>query len=102
MVLLDGLADGRWAVLRKTHHRLVNGSARLYAAGGAPLIDIAPIVPLAAEHSVGIAAISYAGGATFGLYADRATVPDLDVLCDGIVTSLHELAAPAHAPAAAR
>ena len=75
--------------------------SRLYAHG-APMIDIVPIVPLAAEHAVGIAAISYAGGVTFGLYADRATVPDLDVLSDGIVTSLHELAALAHAPAAAR
>jgi diacylglycerol O-acyltransferase / wax synthase len=75
--------------------------SRLYAHG-APMIDIVPIVPLAAEHAVGIAAISYAGGVTFGLYADRATVPDLDVLSDGIVTSLHELAALAHATAAAR
>jgi hypothetical protein len=66
------------------------------------MIDIVPIVPLAAEHAVGIAAISYAGRVTFGLYADRATVPDLDVLSDGIVTSLHELAALTHAPAAAR
>jgi diacylglycerol O-acyltransferase len=74
---------------------------RLYAVG-APMIDIVPIVPLAAEHAVGIAAISYAGGVTFGLYADRAIMPDLDVLSDGIVTSLHELAALAHTPAAAR
>jgi hypothetical protein len=39
---------------------------------------------------------------TFGLYADRATVPDLDVLRDGIVTSLLELAALAHATPTAR
>jgi hypothetical protein len=63
------------------------------------MIDIVPIVPLAAEHAVGIAAISYAGGVTLGLYANRATVPNLDVLRDGIATSLHELA---HATAAAR
>ena len=56
--------------------------SRLYSFG-APMIDIVPIVPLAAEHAVGIAAVSYAGGVTFGLYADRATVPDLDVLRDG-------------------
>jgi len=36
---------------------------------------------------------SYAGGMTFGLYVDRATVPDLDVIRNGIVTSLLELAA---------
>ena len=57
---------------------------RLYAFG-APLIDVVPIVPLAAEHALGIAVVSYAGQMTFGLYADRATVPDLDVLRDGIV-----------------
>jgi hypothetical protein len=59
-------------------------------------------VPLAAEHTIAIAAVSYASGLTFGLYADRATVPDLDVLRDGIITSLHELTTLAHATAAAR
>jgi hypothetical protein len=39
---------------------------------------------------------------TFGLCADRGTVPDLDVLTAGIVTSLNELAALAHATSAAR
>ena len=60
------------------------------------MIDVVPIVPLAAEHAVGIAVVSYAGGVTFGLYADRATMPDLDVLRDGLTTSLQELAALAH------
>ena len=75
--------------------------SRLYAFG-APMVDVVPIVPLAAEHAVGIAVVSYAGGVTFGLYADRATVPDLDVLRDGILNSLLELAALAPATAAAR
>jgi len=76
-------------------------ASRLYATG-APMIDIVPVVPLAAEHAVGIAVISYAGGVTFGLYADRGTMPDLDVLSDGIATSLHELATLAQTTAAAR
>ena len=38
---------------------------RLYAFG-APMIDVVPIVPLAAEHAVAIAVVSYAGGVTFG------------------------------------
>jgi hypothetical protein len=66
------------------------------------MVDIVPIVPLAAEHAVGIAVVSYAGGMTFGLCADRGTVPDLDVLEDGLRTSLLELAALANATAAAR
>ena len=80
----------------------IPGSSRRVYAFGAPMVDVVPIVPLAAEHAVGIAAVSYAGGVTFGLYADRATMPDLDVLRDGIVTSLLELAALAHPKAAAR
>ena len=62
------------------------------------MVDVVPIVPLAAEHALGIAVVSYAGGLTFGLAADRATVPDLDVLRDGIASSLLELTALAHAP----
>jgi diacylglycerol O-acyltransferase / wax synthase len=80
----------------------VPGSPRRLYAFGAPMVDVVPIVPLAAEHALGIAVVSYAGGMTFGLYADRATVPDLDVLREGIVTSLLELAALAHATSTAR
>jgi diacylglycerol O-acyltransferase len=80
----------------------IPGSPRRLYAFGAPMVDLVPIVPLAAEHTIAIAAVSYAGGVTFGLHADRATVPDLDVLRDGIVTSLRELAALAHAKAVAR
>jgi diacylglycerol O-acyltransferase len=76
----------------------VAGSPRPLYAFGASMVDVVPIVPLAAEHALGIAVVSYAGGMTFGLYADRATMPDLDVLRDGIATSLLELAALAHAP----
>jgi diacylglycerol O-acyltransferase len=74
----------------------VPGSPRRLYAFGAPMVDVVPIVPLAAEHALGIAIVSYAGGLTFGLYADRAIVPDLDVMRDGIVASLRELAALAH------
>ncbi len=74
---------------------------RIYAFG-ASMVDVVPIVPLAAEHALGIAVVSYAGAMTFGLCADRGTVPDLDVLTDGIVTSLDELATLAHTTSAAR
>ena len=74
---------------------------RLYAFGST-MVDVVPVVPLASEHALGIAVVSYAGEMTFGVCADRGTVPDLDVLTDGIVTSLHELAALAHATSAAR
>jgi diacylglycerol O-acyltransferase / wax synthase len=74
---------------------------RLYSFD-APLTDIVPVVPLAADHAVGIAVISYAGRMTFGLIADRASVPDLDVLKDGIAASLFELASLLPRPRQAR
>jgi diacylglycerol O-acyltransferase / wax synthase len=63
---------------------------RLYAFG-APMVDIVPLVPLAADHAVGIAVVSYAGTLAFGLTADRKTVPDLGVLARGIVEAIDEL-----------
>jgi diacylglycerol O-acyltransferase / wax synthase len=50
-----------------------------------------PLVPLAAEHAVGIAVFSYDGRVFFGLNADRDSVPDLDVVADGIENALHDL-----------
>ena len=37
--------------------------------------------------------MSYDGGISFGLCADAAAVPDLDVVADGVVESAQELAA---------
>ncbi|HVP02079.1 MAG TPA: wax ester/triacylglycerol synthase family O-acyltransferase [Solirubrobacteraceae bacterium] len=71
----------------------VPGPAQRVSSFGAPMTDIVPIVPLAADHAVGIAVISYVGKMTFGLNADRASVPDLGVLADGIAQSVSELAA---------
>jgi diacylglycerol O-acyltransferase / wax synthase len=78
----------------------IPGSPRRVHAFGAAMIDVVPIVPLAAEHAVGIAVVSYAGGVTFGLCADRGTVPDLDLFKAGILTSLSELATLAQGAAA--
>jgi hypothetical protein len=68
----------------------------LYALGSR-LVEVAGLVPLAAEHGVGIAILSYDGHVTFGLIADRDGVPDLDVLRDGLEASLAELRILAHA-----
>ncbi len=70
--------------------------ATLYAFG-APLREVWPLVPLAADHAVGIAVVSYDGGVVFGLSADRAAMPDLDRLGDGIAASLDELVREARA-----
>jgi WS/DGAT/MGAT family acyltransferase len=69
----------------------------LYACGSA-LRQVLPLVPIFAGHAVGIAVVSYDGQVTFGLNADRATVPDLDVLRNGIEESLRELRRLSRAP----
>jgi len=58
---------------------------------GARLEDIYPLVPLAADHAVGIAAVSYAGRVFFGLHGDERAASDLEVLRDGMEQSLGEL-----------
>jgi diacylglycerol O-acyltransferase / wax synthase len=66
---------------------------RLYALG-APLVEILPLVPLFAGHTVGIAVVSYAGQMVFGLNVDRDAAPDVSVLAEGIERSFSELQAP--------
>ena len=59
--------------------------------------EVYPLVPLAAEHAIGVAAASYDGSVFFGVVADRDTVPDLDVLLSAMVASVEELLAAARA-----
>jgi len=47
---------------------------------GTRLQRILPLVPLFADHAVGMAIVSYDGELVFGINADRAATPDLDVL----------------------
>ena len=63
---------------------------RLYAFG-APLVEVLPLVPLFAGHTIGIAVVSYAGQMVFGLNADRMAAPDVEVLAEGIRRSFSEL-----------
>jgi PAS domain S-box-containing protein len=65
---------------------------RLYALD-APMVDIVPMVPLAADHALGIAVVSYAGRMVFGLTADYDSVPDLDVMAEALEAELGELSA---------
>jgi WS/DGAT/MGAT family acyltransferase len=60
---------------------------------GSRLEEIWPLVPLAAEHAVGLAVLSYDGQLFFCLNADQATVPDADALVAGIEESIVELGA---------
>jgi len=69
----------------------VPGPQSTLYAFGAPLREIWPLVPIAAEHALGIAVISYDGGVVFCLNCDRGSMSDADVLAAGIETSLAEL-----------
>jgi hypothetical protein len=62
----------------------------LYAFG-APLREVHPLVPLAAEHALGVAIISCGGGVVLGLSADRDSTPDFDVFVDGVREGFAEL-----------
>ena len=62
----------------------------LYALGSR-MTDIHGLVPLAAEHCVGVCVLSYAGRVSFGLIADRDSVPDLDRMALGMRAELEEL-----------
>ncbi len=69
----------------------VPGPKQTLYAFGAPLREVHPLVPLAAEHAVGVAALSYDGNLFFGVVADRDAVPDLNVLLDAMSDSVAEL-----------
>jgi WS/DGAT/MGAT family acyltransferase len=62
----------------------------IYALG-ARAEEVWPIVPLAAEHAIGIAVLSYGDNVCFCLNVDPDAVPDLDVLRDGIEEAIATL-----------
>jgi len=75
----------------------VPGSQQTLYAFGAPMTEIHPLVPLAAEHAIGVAALSYDGNVFFGIVADPDRVPDLGVFTDAMSASIDELLAAARA-----
>jgi diacylglycerol O-acyltransferase / wax synthase len=64
----------------------------LYAAG-AKMLEMFPVVPLARNQAVSIGVTSYDGGVYFGLNADRAAMPDVDILARMVEESVEELLA---------
>jgi WS/DGAT C-terminal domain len=59
--------------------------------------EVHPLVPLAAEHAIGVAALSYDGNVFLGVVADADRVPDLDVFTSAMSASIDELLAAARA-----
>jgi len=78
----------------------VPGPQQTLYAFGAPMREVHPLVPLAAERAVGVAALSYDGNVFLGVVADRDAVPDHEVLVSAISASVGELLAAARADGA--
>jgi WS/DGAT/MGAT family acyltransferase len=55
----------------------------LYFAG-APVLEVFPVLPLMANVSLGVGALSYAGQFNLTVIGDRDTYPDLDVFTRGL------------------
>jgi WS/DGAT/MGAT family acyltransferase len=62
----------------------------LYALG-ARVRGILPLVPLAADHALALAMFSYDGKVFFGINADRAAMPDLDVVQSALLDEFSAL-----------
>jgi diacylglycerol O-acyltransferase len=58
---------------------------------GRELEEILPYVPIADRVRIGVAMFSYRDALVFGITADWDSVPDIDVLADGITESMAEL-----------
>lgn len=79
----------------------VPGPQRTLYAFGAPLREVWPLVPLAADHAIGVAILSYDGQVVFGVNADRDGVPDIDELVAGMAEGIEQLRRAATASRAA-
>jgi len=69
---------------------------------GSEVEEIWPIVPLAADHAIGIAALSYRERLFLCLNVDRDSVPDADLLADAIADEAGHLIAISTGPVADR
>jgi len=86
-------------VARAVHHQPfvtvvvtnVPGPGIPLSALGSPLIEAFPVVPLAGNLPVGIAALSYGGQLSVGVLADPLACPDLDILVAGMERAFRSL-----------
>ena len=76
--------------LQPDDHQRAGPQQPLYAFGSR-MLAVWPLVPLAAEHAVGLAIFSYDGQVFFCINADFDAVRDLDLLIAGIEDSVAEL-----------
>ena len=60
---------------------------------GAELLDAYPVIPLAANLSMGVAILSYNGALNIAISADADACPDVEVLAQGIADGFAALGA---------
>ncbi len=60
---------------------------------GSPLEAVYPVVPLADNHAVSVGMVTIADQACLGVYADRETMPDVNMLAHDIDDAITELLA---------
>ena len=59
--------------------------------GGARMLEMYPVTPLVKNQALSIGLTSYDGSVYYGLNADRAAMPDVDVITALLHESLEEL-----------
>ena len=62
--------------------------------GGARVLEVFPVLPLIANESLGVGALSYAGALTIGVVADQDAYPDLDIFTMAVRDDLAALGSP--------
>jgi diacylglycerol O-acyltransferase len=91
------LASALHLAFRVPHRNLttvttnVPGPRQVLWACGRRMLATYPYVPIADRLRTGIAVTSYADALAFGVTADRDTVPDVDVLAQGLLAAVDEL-----------
>jgi WS/DGAT/MGAT family acyltransferase len=71
----------------------IPGPAAALYMHGCKLSEAYPVVPLADRHAVSIGFTTVAGQACFGIYADRRSLPDSDLLAQELDEAIEELLA---------
>ena len=98
--LLEPLPQGVLAVAAEIvqHQRFFNlivtnvpgPPVPLYALGS-KLLEAFPIVPLAGNQSLAVAALSYEGQLNLGVLSDPVACPDVEVFCAGVLANFQSL-----------
>jgi WS/DGAT/MGAT family acyltransferase len=69
----------------------VPGPRRALFFAGAQVLELFPLLALIGNVPLGVGTVSYAGKLGFGIVADRAAIPDIEVLAAGVGKALREL-----------